>query len=726
MGDIVTIDEQVFTDIADAIRDRNGETATYKPREMAAAVEDLHNVRVTRWVRPSDWPDYSKVDLTDQEVIYLTYDCTYEDRFVSFQVSGAYTVERGQIINGVFVPVANSIENVAANTNFSKLLPTNEGDYVVYKITPQEGSHITSFRFRNYNDVNSSYDYGSIDNPCVERYCNIPYHTASFSSSNTLTGTNCWATSFMQADTVRGAVPNGNCQNAYNTVGSRILKYLDLSECSFANVTSLATFLYLCSTLFEAYFPHDLSSKCTSMAQMFQSCERLISLDLTGWDTSGVTAFNNAFYNCFALVEIKGIEDFDLTAATTTAGMFTTNRVLNFDISKWETSSALTNCSTMFSSCCNVKTLDLSGFNTTNVTTFSGMFNGCENLESINLSSFTISDKTTSLSNMFIYCRHLKNIIRNKNWNTSNVTTFEAMFQECYSLKELDISDFNFSKATTIKNMFNLCGRLKKLKATIDLTKITAKANVQGFLQNCYQLQDLSELTFTNCTYLPNFRSDKSLTILTVPSSVTMIADYAFADMNHLRILDFRNHETIPTLNSANDITTGMNAAIMIIVPDNLYNNWINTTNWSNVMGKIISATDYDNFVNPNVTLAEVDLSQYTWAKSGTYNANAAVGAAYSSVIYNTGNRIDTLVDIPANKTVYVNTNDGYMYAWFGFDSSGYTKSARTDMKTWHTVPLYRTSTGMTQIGLVVWKSDGTVLDPADWADSGITVSYAP
>lgn len=38
MGNTVTIDEQVFTDIADAIRDRNGETATYKPREMAAAI----------------------------------------------------------------------------------------------------------------------------------------------------------------------------------------------------------------------------------------------------------------------------------------------------------------------------------------------------------------------------------------------------------------------------------------------------------------------------------------------------------------------------------------------------------------------------------------------------------------------------------------------------------------------------------------------------------------
>ena len=41
MGDKVVIDEQVFTNIADAIRDKNGTEETYKPREMAAAISDI-------------------------------------------------------------------------------------------------------------------------------------------------------------------------------------------------------------------------------------------------------------------------------------------------------------------------------------------------------------------------------------------------------------------------------------------------------------------------------------------------------------------------------------------------------------------------------------------------------------------------------------------------------------------------------------------------------------
>lgn len=39
---IVTIDDSYFTDIANAIRGKNGETTTYKPNEMAAAISALN------------------------------------------------------------------------------------------------------------------------------------------------------------------------------------------------------------------------------------------------------------------------------------------------------------------------------------------------------------------------------------------------------------------------------------------------------------------------------------------------------------------------------------------------------------------------------------------------------------------------------------------------------------------------------------------------------------
>ena len=52
-------------------------------------------------------------------------------------------------------------------------------------------------------------------------------------------------------------------------------------------------------------------------------------------------------------------------------------------------------------------------------------------------------------------------------------------------LENIDISDFDFSKATTIRYMFLNCNNLANIKASLNLTKITARANVGDFLAQC-------------------------------------------------------------------------------------------------------------------------------------------------------------------------------------------------------------------------------------------------
>ena len=73
---IVTIDDSYFTDIANAIRGKNGETTTYKPNEMAAAISALSSGGggITQWGKmffssstsqinlSSIVADYSKID----------------------------------------------------------------------------------------------------------------------------------------------------------------------------------------------------------------------------------------------------------------------------------------------------------------------------------------------------------------------------------------------------------------------------------------------------------------------------------------------------------------------------------------------------------------------------------------------------------------------------------------------------------------------------------------
>ena len=591
MGNTVTIDEQVFTDIADAIRDRNGETATYKPREMAAAVEDLHNVRVKKWVRPSDWPDYSKVDLTDQEIIYLTYDCTYDNRAACFLLRGAYTVTRGQIdSNGTFIASAEST-NVNSGSIFTEYLPTDEGDYVVYKIEPQEGHILNDFRFRNRGDSDASATIAAWYQPCIERYANLPNITSGLPGNS---ANETWNTRYLIADTVWSMAPS-NINNIYNN-GSYAAQYVDYSKSSFKNVTQAVNSFINQFSLLEIHLPHDLSNKCISLQQIFYNCSSLVYLDLTGWDTSGCSAFNSAFRCCNNLVEIKGLDSFDLTSAKNLSYLFDQcNMLRDIDASKWETTNKLTDITSMFGNCWSLKSLDLSGFNTENVASFSSCFYSCRNIKTIDLSSWIVSSKTIYLNGMFAYMRVLENLIRNKDWDTSNVTNFEGMFRECKNLKEIDVSDFDFSKTANVRYMFMQCNSLRKIKGTFNLPLVTNKTNVTDFATNCWMLEDLSELSITNSTYMPGFGSDYSILHFRMPV-VSTLADSCLRDMNHCRVFDFRDYTAVPTLTAYTDINNGKNTKMKIVVPDNLYDTWIAATNWSNTNIKqhIISASDYE------------------------------------------------------------------------------------------------------------------------------------
>ena len=83
--------------------------------------------------------------------------------------------------------------------------------------------------------------------------------------------------------------------------------------------------------------------------------------------------------------------------------------------------------SIMFDNCYGLTSLDLSSFNTSNVTNMSDMFEGCINLTSLDISSF----------------------------DTSKVTDMQYMFECCFSLTSLDLSSFDTSNVTNMQGMFN-------------------------------------------------------------------------------------------------------------------------------------------------------------------------------------------------------------------------------------------------------------------------------
>ena len=201
------------------------------------------------------------------------------------------------------------------------------------------------------------------------------------------------------------------------------------------------------------------------------------------------------------------------------------------DLSSFDTSN-VTKMNGMFFNCKSLTSLDLSNFNTVNVTDIGSMFYGCNELSSLNLSNFNTSNVTnmnymfyssnklisldlssfntinvTSMNGMFFYCSSLTNLDLSS-FNTINVTSMRYMFQHCSSLTNLDLSSFNTAKVTNMSGMFYGCLKLKNLNiSNFDFTKVKSHADMfVDVSDNCYILVKDAEAKewitskFTNLT----------------------------------------------------------------------------------------------------------------------------------------------------------------------------------------------------------------------------------
>ena len=191
----------------------------------------------------------------------------------------------------------------------------------------------------------------------------------------------------------------------------------------------------------------------------------------------------NMFYYCKA--EEIDVSEFNTSNVTNMYQMFyNCSSLTSLDLKNFDTSK-VQSMYNMFNGCSSLTSLDLSSFNTSNVTTMTYMFNGCSSLTSLDISSFNTSS-VTNMSNMFNGCSKLTNLDLS-NFNTSKVTTMSGMFNRCYLLTELDLSNFNTSNVTNMSAMFYTCISLNNLNiSNFDFSKVTSYSNMfQSVPANC-------------------------------------------------------------------------------------------------------------------------------------------------------------------------------------------------------------------------------------------------
>ena len=224
--------------------------------------------------------------------------------------------------------------------------------------------------------------------------------------------------------------------------------------------------------------------------------------------------------------------------------------ILEIDLSNFDTSQ-VTNMDSMFYDMSNLTMLDLSSFNTSKVTDMSGMFAGLLNLTTLNVSNFDTSN-VTNMDAMF-YGMSSLTALNVSHFDTSNVTNMDAMFYGMSSLTSLNLSNFDTSQVTDMGYMFSYMSNLTTLNlSNLDTSKVT---NMYSMFEDMHSLTTLNVSNFdtsqvTNMDRM--FYGMSSLTTLDLSNfDTSKVTDMSgmFSEMLSLTTLDLSNFDTSQVTN---------------------------------------------------------------------------------------------------------------------------------------------------------------------------------
>lgn len=174
----------------------------------------------------------------------------------------------------------------------------------------------------------------------------------------------------------------------------------------------------------------------------------------------------------------------------------------SIDLTSFDTSE-VTSMMRVFHTCQSVTNLDVSSFDTSKVTTFFSCFPNLSSLEQLYVGNFDTSS-ATNMGYMFHNCQKLKSLDLS-NFDTSNVTSFLSMFNTGKALTTLDLSNFVTSNVTDMSSMFNDCSNLTTIYAT-DWYKSSQSVSSSNMFANCTSLPNFSssQVTWTKARIKPN------------------------------------------------------------------------------------------------------------------------------------------------------------------------------------------------------------------------------
>ena len=286
-----------------------------------------------------------------------------------------------------------------------------------------------------------------------------------------------------------------------------------LKKLNMSNITGqLSYWLINCTSLTEV-IAYNVTLRGDN--GVFQNCPYLERIEgLNTWDTSQVTSMRNFFNWCSSLTEID-VSSFDTSNVTDMEGMFR-NFGLGVSTSKLKRIKGIEN------------------FNTSKVKNMKMMFQGQNLLTELNTTGWNLSG-ITDMSNAFNSCTSLKTIIGHENWDLSSTSNMGLCFYMCSSLESLDVTNWNCGYG--VNGVFQGSG-LKKIIGIENLVN-SRWTNMESLFRDCpLEELNISNWDTSNVIYFGHAFTGNKFTEVVGLENLNMdscsYADYMFANCTNL------------------------------------------------------------------------------------------------------------------------------------------------------------------------------------------------
>lgn len=191
-------------------------------------------------------------------------------------------------------------------------------------------------------------------------------------------------------------------------IPDNVYKIFDVSKNQDETVKAWLVTNYENTDMYHLYIGGEEGLETEDCSDMFREFSGCTNINIENLYTEKVQRFDNMFYGDNKLVEL-------IASPTLVTSKATSLRY-------------------MFYLCVQLKSIDTSQWDTSNVTDMFGTFRMCQSIEVFDLSNFDTSNVVYT-DYLFQYCQKLKTIYVSDKWNNDKVTSSDCMFQGCSALK---------------------------------------------------------------------------------------------------------------------------------------------------------------------------------------------------------------------------------------------------------------------------------------------------